>query len=69
MRLFAQKKGYSLSDFGPHPTIRSSALDERSKKNQKIQVGYGIPCETDEDIFKALHLQFKKPEQRDVLEL
>ena len=64
MRLFAQKKGYSLSDFGLSPTLRGT--NDTGSKNQKLVLGYGIPCDTEEDIFKALHLPYKSPAERDV---
>ena len=63
MRLFASKKGYSLSDEGLHPVVRGAASKD---KNAKIAVGYGIPCATEEEIFQALHLSYKSPSERDV---
>lgn len=58
MRLFARKKGYTLSDHGLHPAFRF--------KNQKIWEGENIPCYTEEDVFKVLGLDYKKPDERNV---
>ena len=59
MRLFAQKKGYSLSDYGLFPVLRDGA-------NDKIAASHGIPCSTEEEVFEALHLPYKSPGERDV---
>ncbi|CDW73148.1 helix-hairpin-helix motif family protein [Stylonychia lemnae] len=58
MRLFAQKKGYSLSDQGLQPVLRV--------KGQKVAEFNSIPCETEEDVFKALNLDYKAPHERDI---
>ena len=58
MRLFARKKGYTLSDHGLHPAFRL--------RNQKIWEGENIPCFTEEDVFKVLGLDYRKPEERSV---
>ena len=50
MRLFAKKKGYHLSD---------KELSDRI-------TGVKIPCNSEEDIFKALSLKYQKPEERDI---
>ena len=50
MRLFAKKKGYHLSD---------KELSDRI-------TGVKIPCNSEEDIFKALALKYQKPEERDI---
>ena len=63
MRLFASKKGYSLSDEGLHPVVRGVVS---KSKNAKVAVGYGIPCQSEEEIFAALHLPYKSPAERDV---
>ena len=46
MRLFAQKKGYSLSDYGLTPVLKV--------KGEKVAEFASIPCPTEEDVFKAL---------------
>lgn len=58
MRLFAEKKGYTLSD---HGLARIGKV-----KGEKVAKGMGIPCETEEDVFKALGLPFKTPAERDI---
>eukprot|EP00347_Sterkiella_histriomuscorum_P009071 403342628 len=58
MRLFAQKKGYSLSDYGLTPVIRV--------KGEKVAEFESVPCETEEDVFKALNLDYKPPYERDI---
>lgn len=58
MRLFANKKGYSLSDHGLIPATRI--------KNEKVWEGLSIPCYREEDVFNALGLDYKKPEERDL---
>ena len=50
LRLFAKKKGYHLSD---------KELSDRI-------TGVKIPCNSEEDIFKALSLKYQKPEERDI---
>ena len=58
MRLFADKKGYTLSDHGLIPTVKAGG--------SKVSRGIAIPCKTEEDIFKALGLPFKTPAERDL---
>ncbi|KRX08433.1 DNA polymerase lambda, fingers domain [Pseudocohnilembus persalinus] len=58
MRLFARKKGYTLSDHGMSIAKRV--------KNEKIWQGDNIACFTEEDVFKVLNLPYKKPEERNV---
>lgn len=58
MRLFAQKKGYSLSDNGLTPVLRV--------KGEAVAEFQCIPCATEEDVFKALNLPFKTPNERDI---
>ena len=50
LRLFAKKKGYHLSD---------KELSDRI-------TGVKILCNSEEDIFKALSLKYKTPEERDI---
>lgn len=59
MRLFAEKKGYTLSDHG-------LARIGKGLKGQKVAKGMNIACETEEDVFKALELPFKTPAERDI---
>lgn len=59
IRLFAGKKGYSLSDHGLYPVHKIDRLS-------KIKGTVTLPCYTEEDVFEALGLQYKKPEERSV---
>lgn len=58
MRLFAEKKGYTLSD---HGLVRVARI-----KGVKVAKDKGISCETEEDVFKALGLPYKTPAERDI---
>lgn len=58
MRLFAKKKGYILSDHGLHSAF--------IMKNKKVWEGENIPCYTEEDVFRVLGLDYRKPEERSV---
>ena len=58
MRLFADKKGFTLSDHGLIPTSKA--------KGSKVSKGIGIPCQTEEEVFKALGLPYKTPAERDL---
>jgi len=58
MRLFARKKGFSLGDYGLMPAVRVH--------NERVWTGETVPCFTEEEVFRVLHLQYKKPEDRDV---
>ena len=58
MRLFARNKGYSLTDHGLFPANRV--------RGESVWKGKSIPCFTEEDIFKALELEYKKPEDREL---
>ena len=53
MRLFADKKGFTLSDHGLKPVVKAGA------SKTKISKGIGIACLTEEQVFKALGLPFK----------
>ena len=59
MRLFADKKGFSLSDHGLTPTIKAAG-------GLKVSKGINIPCQTEEAVFKALGLPYKTPAERDL---
>ena len=58
MRLFAEKKGYTLSDHGLAPVQKIGG--------SKITKGMSIPCHTEEEVFKALGIPYKAPAQRDL---
>ena len=58
MRLFCQKKDLSLSDKDLRRVIRVH--------KEKVHEGECIPCETEEDIFRAVGLEYKKPADRSV---
>ena len=58
MRLFAEKKGFTLSDHGLAPIATS--------EGHKISKGMTVPCLTEEAVFKALGLPYKTPAERDM---
>lgn len=58
MRLFADKKGFTLSDHGLIPTGKAAG--------SKVSKGIGVPCQTEEEVFKALGLPYKAPAERDL---
>ena len=58
MRLLAEQKGFTLSDHGLAPIGKVSG--------KKVSKGLQIQCETEEDVFKALGMPFKKPQERDI---
>lgn len=58
MRLFARKKGLSLSDHGLNQVIRV--------KNESVWEGETVIAFTEEDVFRALKLEFKAPKERDI---
>ena len=58
MRLFAVKKGFTLSDHGLAPVSRAGG--------SKVSKGIGVPCQTEEEVFKALGLPYKTPAERDL---
>ena len=59
MRLFAEKKGYTLSDHGLVPVAKSKT--STISKGQSV-----VHCATEEEVFKALGLPFKTPSERDI---
>lgn len=58
MRLFARNKGYTLSD---HTLVPTNIVN-----NENVWKGKGVVCFTEEDVFKALGLEYKPPEERDL---
>jgi len=58
VRLFALKKGWSLSDHGLSRVIKT----EKGTKN----VAENIPCYTEEEVFNFLELKYRRPQERDV---
>ena len=54
----AEKKGFTLSDHGLAPVAKA--------KGAKIAKGLSLPCFTEQDVFKALGLPYKSPQERDV---
>lgn len=58
MRLFAKKKGFNLSDHGLYPTNRIN--------NEMVWQGNSVGCFTEQEVFNALGLDYRKPEDRDI---
>lgn len=58
MRLFANKLGYTLSDHGLRKCHRI--------RREKVWQGPTVACYTEEDIFRALGLEYVPPEKREV---
>lgn len=58
MRLLAESKGFKLSDHGLAPIGKVAG--------KKVSKGLQVNCETEEDIFKALGMPYKKPKERDI---
>jgi DNA polymerase lambda len=58
MRYYAEKKGFSLGDKNLKEVIRVS--------KQKVHESDGIECSTEEEIFKALGLEYKEPTERNL---
>lgn len=59
MRLFAEQKGFTLSDHGLAPVTKSAS-------KQKVGKGLSIPCLTEQQVFDALGLPYKTPAERDI---
>lgn len=55
MRLFADRKGYSLSD-------KELVRCIRNKKGEKYKIGDPIPCYTEQEVFNALNIDYLPPE-------
>eukprot|EP01059_Diplonema_ambulator_P019081 TRINITY_DN31854_c0_g1_i1.p1 TRINITY_DN31854_c0_g1~~TRINITY_DN31854_c0_g1_i1.p1 ORF type:complete len:273 (+),score=37.68 TRINITY_DN31854_c0_g1_i1:70-819(+) len=58
MRLYCHKRGLTLSDKSLCPAIRVN--------REKVHEGDPIPCGTEEDIFRAVGLEYKTPVERDI---
>lgn len=62
MRLFARKKGWSLSD-------RSLKRVVRVKKGVKLESGESVVCQSEVDVFIALGLEYKDPTERNCFDI
>ena len=60
MRNYANKIGWSLSDKG----LELVARNGKGKKCVKIPLGKRVDCKSEEDIFNALGLDYRKPNER-----
>ena len=60
MRNYANKIGWSLSDKG----LELVARNGKGKKCVKIPLGKHVECKSEEDIFNALGLEYRKPNER-----
>lgn len=58
MRLFAKKKGYALDDHGLYPAQRS--------RKEIIWKGQSAACFTEEEVFRALGVEYKAPHEREI---
>jgi len=58
VRLFALKKGWSLSDHGLSRVTKTEKGTKTTFEN--------IPCYTEEEVFNVLGLKYRRPEERDV---
>ncbi|GLD99998.1 hypothetical protein PINS_up008726 [Pythium insidiosum] len=62
MRLFARKKGWSLSD-------RALKRVVRVRKGTKVEAGEAVVCESEVDVFIALGLEYKDPTERNCFDI
>lgn len=60
MRNYANKIGWSLSD----KSLELVARNGKGKKCVKIPLGKHVKCESEEDIFNALGLEYRTPKER-----
>jgi DNA polymerase/3'-5' exonuclease PolX len=58
MRSYALKKGWSLSDHGLNEVLRTDT------KGKKLAIGPSVHCISEEEIFWALGLEYREPEDR-----
>mmetsp|Transcript_7278 Transcript_7278/g.9709 ORF Transcript_7278/g.9709 Transcript_7278/m.9709 type:complete len:121 (+) Transcript_7278:2-364(+) len=61
MRLYAKHLGFSLTDEGLFPASRV--------QGEKVWTGDSIDCRSEEEIFKALGLQYKSPNERNCFDV
>lgn len=69
MRLYAKRQGLHLSDKGLYYQVQVRRGRDRKPVVLPYRVGEQIPCATEEDIFNALGLEYKKPEDRNVFDV
>ncbi|TMW55055.1 hypothetical protein Poli38472_013817 [Pythium oligandrum] len=62
MRLYARKKGWSLSD-------RALKRVVRVRKDVKIESGESVVCQSEVDVFIALGLEYKDPTERNCFDI
>lgn len=61
MRLFARKKGYSLSDKALKRVVRANG--------NKLSLGESVVCTSEVDVFIALGLDYKDPLERNCFDI
>lgn len=61
MRLFARKKGYSLSDKALKRVVRANG--------KKLSLGESVTCTSEVDVFIALGLDYKDPLERNCFDI
>lgn len=66
MRLYAKRRGFQLSD--KHLVYREK-IAYFAKEFGEHTLGEAIVCESEEDIFRALHLPYKPPTDRNVFDI
>jgi hypothetical protein len=62
MRLYSKKKGWTLSDHGLCPVLT------RDLHGVKLAVGESVSCHSEEEVFWALGLDYKLPQERSTLD-
>lgn len=62
MRLYARKKGWTLSD-------RELKRVTRTKGGLKVDQGESVLCESEVDVFIALGLEYKAPTERNCFDI
>ncbi|KAF0730376.1 hypothetical protein Ae201684_012369 [Aphanomyces euteiches] len=60
MRAYAKTKGYSLTDKGLYKATRAKGV-------KKLKKGPNLICPDERDVFIALHLPYKRPEERNCM--
>lgn len=61
MRLFARKKGWSLSDRALKPVTRMNG--------KKVSKGETVICTSEVDVFIALGMEYKDPRERNCFDI